>query len=286
VDVRIVGPGEEAALEEFLGRHWPQAMFLRGNMRNGGLNDQGAPYQGTYAAAFDNGQVVAVAAHYWNRNVVVLAAVALADVVTAAVREGRPVDGILGPWQQVTAARAVLGLEGRATLTPPTPEILYTLDIAHMRVPTALAVGKLQVRAAKGPDVGVVLPWRIAFGIEALGEADTPAVHDRCADDVMRWIAEQRLWLCEDAGTAVAMAAVNARLPEVVQIGGVWTPKELRGRGYARNAIAGLLRACRADGVGKAVLFTETRNLPAQKAYEALGFERVGDYGLLLFQPA
>jgi predicted GNAT family acetyltransferase len=31
------------------------------------------------------------------------------------------------------------------------------------------------------------------------------------------------------------------------------------------------------------VLFTETDNHPAQAAYRALGYERVGDYGMLLF---
>ena len=76
---------------------------------------------------------------------------------------------------------------------------------------------------------------------------------------------------------------MNARLPDVVQVGGVWTPRDLRGRGYARCVVAGSLLAVRREGVGRAVLFTDEENRPARAAYEALGFRVVGDYGLVIF---
>jgi predicted GNAT family acetyltransferase len=51
--------------------------------------------------------------------------------------------------------------------------------------------------------------------------------------------------------------------------------------------VAGSLLAARAQGARRAVLFTDDDNLPAQRAYIALGFERVGDYGLVILeQPA
>jgi predicted GNAT family acetyltransferase len=68
-----------------------------------------------------------------------------------------------------------------------------------------------------------------------------------------------------------------------VQVGGVWTPPARRGRGYARAAVAGSLLDARARGVTRGVLFTAQENRPAQRAYEALGFQVVGDYGLLGF---
>lgn len=81
----------------------------------------------------------------------------------------------------------------------------------------------------------------------------------------------------------VAYAAYNAALPEIVQIGGVWTPPELRGRGYGRAVVAASLLAARDDGVQRAVLFTGERNVAAQRAYAALGFRRIDDWGIVLF---
>lgn len=80
------------------------------------------------------------------------------------------------------------------------------------------------------------------------------------------------------------MTAFNARLPEIVQVGGVWTPPELRGRGYARCVIAAHLRVARRSGADRAILFTDEENLPAQRAYEALGFSEIGTYGLAFLE--
>ena len=64
--------------------------------------------------------------------------------------------------------------------------------------------------------------------------------------------------------------------PDMVQVGGVWTPPQARSRGYARSAVALSLRAARERGVRRAILFTGDHNVPAIKAYRALGFERNG----------
>jgi ribosomal protein S18 acetylase RimI-like enzyme len=50
--------------------------------------------------------------------------------------------------------------------------------------------------------------------------------------------------------------------------------------------VAGSLLDARAQGVARGVLFTAEENRPAQRAYQALGFRVVGDYGLLGFAEA
>ena len=77
VDVRLLGPDDRDALERFLLAHADSSLFLRSNVRAAGLVDDGRPFSGTYAGAFDGG-LRAVAAHYWNGNVIVQAPVALA----------------------------------------------------------------------------------------------------------------------------------------------------------------------------------------------------------------
>ena len=103
--------------------------------------------------------------------------------------------------------------------------------------------------------------------------------------ELMDGVARGEIWLLEEAGRPVSTTGFNATLDEAVQVGGVWTPPRLRGRGYARAAVAASLLEARSAGVRRSVLFTGPENLPAQKAYEALGFRQVGSYRLVLLRP-
>ena len=69
-------------------------------------------------------------------------------------------------------------------------------------------------------------------------------------------------------------------------MGGVYTPSESRGRGYARAVVAAALLDVRAEGAGDAILFTDDDNQAAQTAYRAIGFRPIGDYRIVLVQPA
>ena len=84
-------------------------------------------------------------------------------------------------------------------------------------------------------------------------------------------------------GIPVSCCSFNARLPDMVQIGGVFTPSQHRQRGYARAVVAGALLEARRQGVAAAILFTGSGNEAAQRAYLGIGFEAVGDYAITLF---
>ena len=83
-------------------------------------------------------------------------------------------------------------------------------------------------------------------------------------------------------GTLASLSAFNARLPDIVQLGGIYTPPVLRGRGFARAAVAASLLEARGQGASRAVLFTN--NPSAVRTYEALGFRRIGDYSIVLLR--
>lgn len=281
--VRILGPGDEGGLEAFLAARAESSMFLRSNLARAGIVDRGEAFQGTYAGAFDGGgALVAVAACFWNGNVVLQAPVALAEVVRTAVRaSGRVAAGLVGPWDQVVAARAALGLAGAPT-TLDSREALFTLALADLVVPEALAAGRVRARHQTDADLAITVPWRLAYCAEALGMTPTPALE--AAQRAELAAAHARSWILEDeAGRPLAFTGFNAALPDVVQIGGVWTPPELRGRGHARCAVAAQLLEARAAGATRAILFTGEDHRAARRAYEALGFRVVGDYGLVLF---
>jgi len=88
-------------------------------------------------------------------------------------------------------------------------------------------------------------------------------------------------WVLVADGQLAAASRFNSQLPDAVQIGGVYTPPALRGRGYARAVVAGSLVEARAGGVARAILFTA--NPAALAAYVAIGFRVVGDYALVVF---
>ena len=274
--IRILGPGDEDALEAFLAPRADTSMFLRSNSRRAGLVDRGEPMQATYAALIDGGRIAAVVAHCWNGILLVQAPRKLAGVAHAAIdASGRPLKGITGPADQVRTARDVLGVRKPAL---DDVDALFSLDLAALRPPEALA--RLSLRPPREEELGLVVGWREQYLVETGLALPGPTLHDDARSGIDQLHAQGDHWVLEEDGAPVAYTAFNARLPDIVQVGGVWTPPPLRGRGYARCAVAGSLLLARAAGARRAILFTSSGN--AARAYEAIGFMETGKYGLLI----
>jgi RimJ/RimL family protein N-acetyltransferase len=290
VDVRVLGPGDEPRIVELLGQHADSSLFLRRNLL-AGLVDHGDRYQGAWAGAFDattgDSRLVAVAMHSWFGSVLMQAPVHLAAVVAAAVRaSARPVAGFIGPRIQALAARDALGL-AEAPMRMESHEGLYALSLEALVVPALLASGRARARRLRTADLALLTEWRVGYRVDTNAEHDGPELRTASRADVEIGLAEGSGWILELDGTPVAYQQFNAMMSDVVQVGGVWTPPSLRGRGYARSVVAGALLAARAEGVRRSVLFTGETNLAARRAYAALGFTRVGDWALIfLKQPA
>ena len=283
-EFRILKPGDEQAMEAFLLPRISSSMFLIGNSRLAGLEDHGETYQGTYTAAFQNGRIVAVAAHYWNRMLVLQAPHYLEELARFVLSaSGRPLKGLIGPGDHVDSAVNCLGLKS-SDIQLDSKEYLYSLSLDALRVPDALSSGKVRGRRIEAHDIDLVAEWETAFSQEALGETDGPQLREKCRRAVEDSLCEQRAWILENNGQPVARTGFNTTIEEAVQVGGVWTPPEFRSRGYARAAVAASLLDARKKGIPTAFLFTDYRNYPAHKAYEALGFRHIADYGILLLK--
>jgi len=285
VELKTLSLGDEDALRDFLAPYEASSMFLLANSRAAGLVDQGQALQGTYVAAIEPGKWSGVAAHYWNGILVLQApdARTLEPVARAAIlRSGRELRGLVGPREQVFGALRALSLQERPT-THDSREKLYELSLAELRVPDALASGRIVCRRPRASELDVLAAWRAEFSIESLGLSDGDDLRAESRADLVRQDANGSVWIALEDGRPVSLSAFNARLPAIVQVGGVYTPPEWRGRGYARCAVAGSLLAMRQAGAERAVLFTEEKNAAARAAYEALGFRVVGDYGLVIF---
>jgi predicted GNAT family acetyltransferase len=285
IEVRILRTGEEGSLEEFLLPRIESSMFLLGNLRAAGLTDRGQSLEGTYAAAFEAGKIVAVVAHYWNGNLVFQAPDHVAALARAAVEaSGRAIQGLIGPQVQVGLAKEALRLDAIEIMLDET-EYLYSLALTDLVVPEALRSGQLRGRRIEPRDLDLLTRWRVGFSLEALGEEPSDGLWERCRASAERSLDRGTAWILEEGGKPVATSSFNAATAEAVQIGGVWTPPELRSRGYGRAVVAASLLDARAQGVMTSILFTGVRNVPAQRAYVGLGFRHIGDYRLLLLHP-
>jgi ribosomal protein S18 acetylase RimI-like enzyme len=285
-EVRVLGPGDESALVDFLLERLDTSLFLLSNAEAAGLYDQGRPLQGTYAAMFEGGAMTAVAGHFWNGMVIVQGDEAsVGDAARVAVgRSGRALTGLMGPLAPVERARLALGAETRRTKKAE-PEILYGLDLDRLRVPVLLDAPGVVCRPPNEDEIaGVLLDWRVEFSVETLGEERTPALRASSRESLGRLGPRGRVLLRD--GSPVSYATLNATTHGVAQVGSVYTPPGLRGRGYARAVVAGCLRAARGERIRRSVLFTARTNIAAQRAYRALGYEAVGDFGLVVFEEA
>lgn len=281
--IKFLKPGDEALLEAFLLPRLDSSMFLLGNMRHAGLEDNGERYAGTYAAIIDDEQITGVVAHFGQGNLICQAPLDDAGPLAQAAIEksGRAVHGVVGPADQVEKIREQLAIDDSYVQLDAT-EQLYNLSLAELIVPKSLQTGELVGRRIEQRDLDQLAEWRVAYSMEGLGSVDTPELRKSSRAGIERSLADGTGWIVEVDGKNVACSYFNASVAEAVQIGGVWTPPELRGRGYARAAVATSLIDARKDGVTKAILFTDDNNIPAQKAYQALGFRHIGDYRLFI----
>jgi GNAT superfamily N-acetyltransferase len=281
--IRLV-PGDEGRLDAYLARHPATSLFLRSNLRRAGLVDQGERFQGRYAAALTaNGDIAGVIAHSWNGNMLIQAPPELvSDIARHLMADGdRPLCGLIGP---LPAARAVADTFPTQQPRRDGAEDLFDLPLDRLVVPPLLTSGAYGWRRATVQDVPLLTGWRLDYCLEALAAVPDAALQAQAEADIAAWAAAGDVFLLTGAdGACLSMATHNARIPDTVQIGGVWTPQQWRGRGYARAVVAGALLAARDDGAKLAVLFTGKENEPARRAYLALGFKIIGDYAIMLY---
>ena len=285
LEISAVTEADRPALDAYLAARSDTCMILRSNLYAVGLAwdpPGGTWLQAQYVLGRYDGAVVGVAGHAWNGNVLIQADAHAGELAVAAVgRSGRSIAGLLGGFAQVASARDALDLAGPASLD--SDETLMSLSLDRLLVPPRLRDGGVTGRRAQASDRALLSRWRAAYLVET-GQHDAgPAAEQRAAATIDSAIAQRLAWVVEHEGAVVAMCTHNATLPDSVQVGGVFTPPALRGRGHARAVVAASLIDARVAGATRAILFTPRPDAVA--AYRAIGFEPIGRYAVVLFGP-
>ncbi|HEY9721347.1 MAG TPA: GNAT family N-acetyltransferase [Oscillatoriaceae cyanobacterium] len=100
-------------------------------------------------------------------------------------------------------------------------------------------------------------------------------------------VRAERWWGHFEGDRLVAMACLNTGVADVGQVGGVYTVPERRRRGYSKAVMRQLIADSRErQGMKTLSLFTGETNHPAQAMYRGLGFEQIGECGMIFGKPA
>ena len=124
-------------------------------------------------------------------------------------------------------------------------------------------------RMATAADGDVLEPWLVAFG----ADIDEPTASADAARVVARTTRANDLAVWEHDGALVSMAVVTRRTPWSSSIGLVYTPPELRRRGYASAVVAALSQRELDAGQRWCSLLADLANPTSNRIYAAIGYE-------------
>jgi uncharacterized protein len=185
------------------------------------------------------------------------------------------IPGVVGPkapvaefaelWQEATGTEAQLEIAQRC------------FRAERVKAPANVS-GAMRDYEARDRELAV--EWMDAFVAEALHgpEPESSAEFvDRRNEDPDGGLV---IW---DDGRAVSMAGFGGRTPNGIRIGPVYTPPELRGRGYASALTAALTQRLLDEGRRFCFLFTDLANPTSNSIYQRIGYRAVSDVDLWRF---
>jgi predicted GNAT family acetyltransferase len=135
-----------------------------------------------------------------------------------------------------------------------------------------------EMRVAVEADVDMAVAWGEGFS------RDVGVVFPTQRSTVLGWIEAERLHIWEDGGSPVSIAVAHGLTGNGVRVGYVYTPPELRGRGYASRLVACLSQKMLDAGCAFCVLYTDLSNPTSNAIYQRVGYaliDEVQDFDLI-----
>lgn len=187
------------------------------------------------------------------------------DIVGPVAELYDEIPAVLGPADSAVAvASAWTALKGGGWETGMQQRI-YRLDQVEPVRPVPGAM-----RLATMDDLELLTDWGTGFARDA-GHAFLLA-----REQVNRMIERQDLHIWQDESPA-SMAVAQGATPNGCRVGYVYTPPELRGRGYASALVARLSQRMLDSGMTFCVLYTDLGNPTPNAIYQRIGYNAICD---------
>jgi predicted GNAT family acetyltransferase len=193
-----------------------------------------------------------------------------ANALVDSVRRGAwQVPGVFGPSE---AAQAVVHAWAGATGSPARLAGLQrAYELRQVAVPRP---ERGNLRPATEQDFDLAAAWTYAFHHEIFGQTD----RERPRQATQVRIAAGDIFLWDRDGRPVSMAMRNRPTRHGITVSLVYTPPELRGRGYATACVGELSRLLLDSGWDFCALFADLANPTANGIYRRVGYQPVCDY--------
>lgn len=180
---------------------------------------------------------------------------------------------VLGPEPTAGEMAALLAA---ATGRRPVPWMSQRIhELQRVTVLTGLPGGRLRV--AEGSESAVLAPW-VGAMLRMISDPRDPV-------EVTRERIDSGQLLVWDDGGPVSMAAWTGKTRHGVRINLVYTPPELRGRGYATACVAALSQRLLDQGNRSCCLYTDLANPTSNAIYARIGYRPVCDAALYSLAP-
>ncbi|MBU0639000.1 MAG: GNAT family N-acetyltransferase [Planctomycetes bacterium] len=175
------------------------------------------------------------------------------------------VPGVVAPNESIGAF-----LDARQDVTGQMARPKWSMRVHRLDevIPPSPVRGRL--KRAREAERALVLRWAACFA----KDLDEPT--EFAVPAAQRHLAAGDVWLWED-GAPVSMAAVARRTPHGAGISLVYTPPELRRRGYASAVIAGLSQHELEAGNEFCFLYTDLANPTSNHIYREVGYHPACD---------
>jgi predicted GNAT family acetyltransferase len=265
----------------YLARHEDTAQFLINNLSEHGSRLSAHPNSGNFKLVRRGDTVVAVFCLTRRGNLLVESDVDCAELVlhTCGAEEGVPLKGFIGSWSSVAPVWRRFK-EAHPDFTPAyeSKEILYARvlpedDDELTRDP--------RVRQLELSDLDEWLVHSTLYLSEVGLPDDATAAQKR--EGFATLVHHRAAWGLFAGGKLLSRAALNSQGPMVGQTGAVFTLPGYRRQGLARSTMRHMLSDCRdIHRHRRNILFTGEADVPAQRLYESLRYERIGSFALIL----
>jgi len=197
---------------------------------------------------------------------------ALGPLLDAVAADDPEVPGIVGnvPFVEPAAER-LAGASGR------TAERILSQGVYGLTGVRDVARAPGEPRPAGPRDRALLLDWLRAFVTEAVPDPDEAFRRMERTLESRFGIESAGFWLWLDGGRPVSLAGFSGPTPTGIRIGPVYTPPELRRRGYATTLVADLSAWLLERGHRACFLYTDLANPTSNRIYVEIGYERVCD---------
>lgn len=279
VMIELVNSTNLAEAQAYLASHEETSQFLINNLRQFGpsLNDH--HNSGNFKILRGSRGVEGVFCLPRRGNLLVQANADYSEaILRACSEEPISVKGFIGEWNSIAPVWLAHKKQN------PSYRPVYESKEVLFSLPFASAAGLKHDPRVRFLEKQDFEQWN-AFSTAYMAELDLP---DDLSEEKKRksfedQIGKKHWWGMFLGDELVSRTSINSGGEEIGQVGGVFTPDSRRKMGYGVATMLHMLKDCRDfHGHRKSILITGETNIPAQKLYESIGYERKGSFALIL----